>query len=394
MNSDHGNKNQFKDQIQVQVLLIEDNLADADLILRELRRAGFVLTSDIIETPDQLRQQLRDSPPDLVLSDYNLKNWGGLDAFEILKSTKLDIPFILVSGSLGEIAAVECIKRGVTDYILKDSLARLPVAVRRALREQVLRAQKREVEVELERSNHDLEQFASIASHDLQEPLRMMANYAELLRGRCGKLDGQTDKYIHYVVDGAARMQTMIRDLLEFSRVGNDGTEVKATDCNLLLEAALLNLAAAIEESAARISHDELPMVMANPPQLQHVFQNLIGNAIKFRGTEAPVVKIAAEPKGAEWIFSVSDNGIGIAAEYVDTVFAVFQRLHTRTEYTGNGIGLAICKKVIESLGGRIWIESPPQGGTTFKFTLLDAESAEARTAHSAIPVQVLGATA
>jgi signal transduction histidine kinase len=385
---------QHKDQLKVKALLIEDNSADADLILRELTREGFDVSLNIIETPDQLRRQLQDSPPDFILSDYNLKNWEGMEALEIVKGTKLDIPFILVSGSLGEVAAVELIKRGVTDYILKDALARLPVAVRRALAEKELRSQKRTVEIELERSNHDLEQFAFIASHDLQEPLRMMAIYAEMLGECCGKAGGDADKYIHYVIDGATRMKAMIKDLLEFSRIGNDGTEIKATDSEPLLTAALLNLTAAIQESGAQILQDCLPTVMANSSQLQQVFQNLIGNAIKFRGTRSPVIKISAERRNAEWVFAVSDNGIGIAAEHVDTVFAIFQRLHTKTEYTGNGIGLAICKKVIERLGGRIWIESHPRAGTTFKFTLPGAMPEDAGTEHVFIYPQNMSASA
>jgi signal transduction histidine kinase len=385
---------QHKDQLKVKALLIEDNSADADLILRELTREGFDVSLNIIETPDQLRRQLQDSPPDFILSDYNLKNWEGMEALEIVKGTKLDIPFILVSGSLGEVAAVELIKRGVTDYILKDALARLPVAVRRALAEKELRSQKRTVEIELERSNHDLEQFAFIASHDLQEPLRMMAIYAEMLGECCGKAGGDADKYIHYVIDGATRMKAMIKDLLEFSRIGNDGTEIKATDSEPLLTAALLNLTAAIQESGAQILQDCLPTVMANSSQLQQVFQNLIGNAIKFRGTRSPVIKISAVRRYAVWVFAVSDNGIGIAAEHVDTVFAIFQRLHTKTEYTGNGIGLAICKKVIERLGGRIWIESHPRGGTTFKFTLPGATPVDAGTEHVPIHLQNMSASA
>jgi signal transduction histidine kinase len=378
---------------QLKVLLVEDNPADADLIVRELRRDGFVITAKIVRSPDQFRQQLRDTPPDLVLSDYNLKDWGGMDALEILKEMGVEIPFILVSGSLGEIAAVECIKLGVTDYILKDSLARLPVSILRALREQELRTQKKNAETELARSNHDLEQFASIASHDLQEPLRMVATYTELLSERLGPLDDQTNKYIHYIVDGATRMQTLIHDLLGFSRIGNNGAELKATDCNPLLETALLNLAAAIQESGARIVHDRMPTVIANGPQLQQVFQNLIGNAIKFHGSEPPAIKISAEPKDAEWIFAISDNGIGIAAEEAKTVFVMFQRLHNREEYAGNGIGLAICKKVIERQGGRIWLESPPQGGTTFKFTLRGAQGGHA-TDQQNMPLHHMAAAA
>jgi signal transduction histidine kinase len=378
---------------QLKILLVEDNPADADLIVRELRRDGFVITAEIVQSPDQFRQQLRDTPPDLVLSDYNLKDWGGMDALEILKEMAVEIPFILVSGSLGEIAAVECIKLGVTDYILKNSLARLPVSILRALREQELRTQKKNAETELARSNHDLEQFASIASHDLQEPLRMVATYTELLSERLGPRDDQTNKYIHYIVDGATRMQSLIHDLLGFSRIGDNGAELKATDCNPLLETALLNLAAAIQESGARIVHDRMPTVMANGPQLQQVFQNLIGNGIKFRGSEPPAIKISAEQKNAEWIFAVSDNGIGIAAEQAKTVFVMFQRLHNRDEYAGNGIGLAICKKVIERQGGRIWLESPPQGGTTFKFTLRGAQ-AEHVTDQQNMPLHHRAATA
>jgi signal transduction histidine kinase len=378
---------------QLKILLVEDNPADADLIVRELRRDGFVITAEIVQSSDQFRQQLRDTPPDLVLSDYNLKDWGGMDALEILKEMAVEIPFILVSGSLGEIAAVECIKLGVTDYILKNSLARLPVSILRALREQELRTQKKNAETELARSNHDLEQFASIASHDLQEPLRMVATYTELLSERLGPRDDQTNKYIHYIVDGATRMQSLIHDLLGFSRIGDNGAELKATDCNPLLETALLNLAAAIQESGARIVHDRMPTVMANGPQLQQVFQNLIGNGIKFRGSEPPAIKISAEQKNAEWIFAVSDNGIGIAAEQAKTVFVMFQRLHNRDEYAGNGIGLAICKKVIERQGGRIWLESPPQGGTTFKFTLRGAP-AEHVTDQQNMPLHHRAATA
>jgi light-regulated signal transduction histidine kinase (bacteriophytochrome) len=221
----------------------------------------------------------------------------------------------------------------------------------------------------------------------------MVATYTELLSERLGPLDDQTNKYIHYIVDGAKRMQTLIHDLLGFSRIGNNGTELKATDCNPLLEAALLNLAAAIQESGARIVRDRMPTVLANGPQLQQVFQNLIGNAMKFRGSEPPAIKISAEQKNEEWIFAISDNGIGIAAEEAKTVFVMFQRLHNREKYAGSGIGLAICKKVIERQGGRIWLESPPQGGTTFKFTLRGAQ-AEHAFDHQNMPLDNMAATA
>ena len=376
---------------QLNVLMVEDNAADAELILRELRREHFEVTSTVVDTPERFRQQLASDPPDLVLSDYNLGSWRGMEALEILKDMALDIPFILVSGALGDVTAVECIKRGVTDYVLKHALSRLPISIRRALREQALRTQRRNAEQELahkaeelERSNKDLEQFAYVASHDLQEPLRMVATYTQLLGERYqGKLDEQADKYIHYAVDGATRMQTLIQDLLAFSRAGRQGTELKPTDSNTVIKSALASLAAAVQESGAVINHDELPFVLANGAQLQQVFQNLIGNAIKFRGQEPPVIDITAQEKNGESVFAVADNGIGIPPEHVEGIFTIFQRLHTREEYPGNGIGLAICKRIIERQGGKIWVESQPGGGTTFRFTLqIAAKPAASETLH------------
>ncbi len=367
---------------ELAVVLVEDNAADAELILRELRRAGFSISANIVQTPDQFRRELNRCPLDLVLSDYNLGNWWGMEALKILKDMAADIPFILVSGALGDVTAVECIKQGVTDYVLKDSLARLPISIRRALREKALRAQRKAAEEELAdkaeelvRSNYDLEQFAYVASHDLQEPLRMVATYTQLLSERySGKLDEQADKYIHYAVDGALRMQTLIQDLLAFSRAGRQDIELKATDCNAIVKAALNDLSAAVLESGAVINCEELPQVMGNSLQLQQVFQNLLTNAIKFRGLEPPVIAIAATTADGACTFSISDNGIGISPEYAETIFVVFQRLHTREEYAGNGIGLSICKRIIERHGGKIWIEPSGQGGTNFKFTLAPVE--------------------
>jgi light-regulated signal transduction histidine kinase (bacteriophytochrome) len=276
-----------------------------------------------------------------------------------------------MSGALGELTAVECIKQGAADYVLKDHLTRLPEAVRRALREKQLREENQKAQQELARSNQDLEQFAYVASHDLQEPLRMVATYTQLLAERYrGQLDDNADKYIHYAVDGALRMQTLVQDLLTFSRVGRQGSDSRNTDCNVVLETALKNLRAAISESGAKILCDGLPVVVADGAQLEQVFQNLIGNAIKFRGSDPPAIRIAANKKDGDWVFSVADNGIGIDPEHAEIVFAIFKRLHTRAEYPGSGIGLAICKKIIERQGGKIWVESRRGQGATFKFTL------------------------
>ena len=199
----------------------------------------------------------------------------------------------------------------------------------------------------------------------------MVSAYTQLLADNYrGKLDDQADKYIHYAVDGAARMQSLLQDLLAFSRVGRQETAVASTDCNQVVGQAMENLRTAILESAAVVTHGPLPRLPANGSQLQQVFHNLIGNAIKFRSTQAPVIQISAEKNGTDWIFSVADNGIGISAEYAEQVFIIFKRMHTRTEYPGNGVGLAICKKIIERHGGKIQAAPHAGGGTIFQFTL------------------------
>jgi signal transduction histidine kinase len=363
--------------VKLRALLVEDNALDAALVVRALNKDGFNVTADVVQDEATFTRVLRANPPEVVLADYNLPNWKGMESLAILRREGLDIPMILVSGALGDVNAVECIKQGATDYVLKDGLARLPEVVRRALREKSERTWRRQAEEdlarkvdELARSNADLEQFAYVASHDLQEPLRMVTAYTQLLAERYrGKLDENADKFIGYASEGAQRMQVLIHDLLAFSRVG--GKEAReSVNCNAVMKDVLQALAAAIEESAAVVRHDELPAVWAARTQVAQVFQNLIGNAIKFRGKEPPLVSVQAEQAGQQWQFSVSDNGIGIAPEYAENVFVVFQRLHGRAEYPGNGIGLAICKKIVEHNGGKIWVEPRAGSGSTFKFTL------------------------
>jgi signal transduction histidine kinase len=368
--------------VRFSALLVEDNLADSELVLRELRHGGFEVTCEVVQTADQFRQKLQTTTPDVVLADYNLGSWRGMEALEILRGAGLDIPLILVSGAVGDVTAVECIKLGATDYVLKDSLTRLPASVRRALQEKQVRKERRQAEAdlakkaeELARSNRDLEQFAYVASHDLQEPLRMVAAYTQLLAERyAGKLDENADKYIRYALEGALRMQTLVTDLLTFSRVGRNRKSTPLAGDAVVRE-ALENLRAALQESGAVVHYEALPTVSGDRTQLVQLFQNLIGNAIKFRGEKAPVIAVSAERSGAdkhgaEWTFSVNDNGIGIAAEHAEAIFVIFQRLHTRAEYPGNGVGLAICKKIVEQHGGRISVESKAGEGASFKFTL------------------------
>jgi light-regulated signal transduction histidine kinase (bacteriophytochrome) len=223
----------------------------------------------------------------------------------------------------------------------------------------------------------ELGQFAYIASHDLQEPLRMVASYTQLLSRRYkGKLDAEADEFIAFAVDGANRMQRLIQDLLAFSRVGTKGKDLHDTSSEEALSQALRNLRSAIEESHAIVTHDPMPAVLADETQLTQLFQNLVGNAIKYQNPGVPRIHIAARRSEGKWIFSVKDNGLGIDPQYFEKIFGMFQRLHKREEFAGTGIGLAICKKIIERHGSSITVESTLGQGSTFSFALEGSENA------------------
>ena len=234
-----------------------------------------------------------------------------------------------------------------------------------------LEARVNERTADLLRSNEELRQFAYVASHDLQEPLRMIGSYTQLLARRYqGQLDEKADKYIAYAVDGVTRMQTLIQDLLGYSRVGAQEQNFQETPANEAVDIALVNLSAAVKDSGATITVDPLPTLLADAPQLVSLFQNLIGNAIKYRSDKPPCVHIHARQQDQQWLFSIKDNGIGIDPQFAERIFVIFQRLHGREAYSGTGIGLAICKKIVERHKGTIWMESEIGKGSVFFFSL------------------------
>ena len=274
----------------------------------------------------------------------------------------------LDSAEIIEIAGEKCILAIFKDVTQQKNLEKQRERAEEALAQRA---------AELARSNAELEQFAYVASHDLQEPLRMVASFTQLLAKRYqDKLDADGREFIAYAVDGATRMQKLIADLLSYSRVGTRGKPFQPANCDAILERVLVGLKLAINESGAIVRHDPLPTLMGDDIQLEQLFQNLLANAIKFRSETPPVVHLSAEHAGNEWKFSVRDNGIGIAPEYAERIFMIFQRLHTKAEYPGSGIGLAICKKIVERHSGRIWVNSEPESGTTFFFTIPDSDIA------------------
>jgi light-regulated signal transduction histidine kinase (bacteriophytochrome) len=232
-------------------------------------------------------------------------------------------------------------------------------------------AERKAAEESLKRSNEDLEQFTYAASHDLQEPLRVMSSYSQLLEKRYkDKLDQDANEFIDFIVDAAKRMQKLITDLLAYSRVGQKDIPAAEEDLNQVVQKVLDGMAATLESSGGMVTYDKLPVLAVHETSMMQVFQNLIGNALKFRGKESSRIHISARKDGEDWVFSVQDNGLGIEPQYYGRIFQIFQRLHSREEYSGTGIGLSICKKIVMNYGGRTWVESEHGKGSTFYFTL------------------------
>jgi len=368
------------------ILIVDDMPANLEVVTSHLERQGY--RAVVALSGDEGIERAEYVQPDLILLDVMMP---GIDGFEICRRLKGNertraIPVIFMTALADTTDKLAGFAAGAVDYVTKplngaEVLARIEshlalYALRRQLAAQNAQLQQEiavraEMQAALQRSNTEFEQLAYVASHDMQEPLRKIASYLQLLSQRYqGQLDADADEFIGYAVDGAKRMQALINDLLAFSRVGTKAKPIAPTDCNVIVRTALADLQFAIEDSGARVDVDDLPMVMGDATQLSQLFRNLLSNAIKFHRDEPPVVRVSTERTGASWRFTVSDNGIGIAPEYFERIFVIFQRLHGRSQYAGTGIGLATSKKIVERHGGQIEVRSIEGQGSTFTFTL------------------------
>lgn len=416
MNIEMGTKKTMN-HLNQKILIVDDKVEN--LIAMERLLADMDVTFVRAHSGNEALKQILEHDFAIALVDVQMPDMDGFETVEFMRLEKRtqDLPVIFVSAiHKDEYYKIKGIQTGAVDFITKPIVPEILLGKvriflnlhknKQLLLEEIDRRIETEAELkkhqmhleelvaertadllaktqELARSNAELEQFAYIASHDLREPLRMVSSYTQLLAKRYrGKLDSDADEFIEFAVDGARRMQTLIDDLLSLARVGTRGRPLVKVAAQEALDRALAQLGKMIEENSAVISNDALPWVMADEAQLVQLFQNLIGNAIKYRREKTPCVNITAVPvqefagkvagpiKERMWVFSVSDNGIGIPPEQYERIFVIFQRLHTRGAYPGNGIGLAICRRIIERHGGRIWVESGPEKGSTFYFTL------------------------
>jgi len=382
------------------ILVVDDVSANLQLIAGQLEARGYVVL--VARSGPEAIERAELARPDLILLDVVMPGMDGFETCRRLKqgSATRDIPVIFMTALSATDDKVQGFQVGAVDYVTKplnaeEVVARVRTHLTLDLLRRQLASQNRQLQAEaqareqaqaelqhanaelehvaaaLRRSNADLEQLAYVASHDMQEPLRMVASYLQLVSRRYGdRLDADGHEFIGYAVDGAKRMQAMINDLLVLSRVSTKARPFAPADCTQILDTARIQLQLAIAESGATITADTLPTVHGDATQLLQLFQNLLANAIKFRGDQAPQVHVSAQATEEGFCIAVSDNGIGIAPEHFQRVFVLFQRLHGRNEYPGTGIGLALCKRIVERHGGRIWVESGAGRGSIFRFTL------------------------
>ena len=374
----------------LRALLLEDCEDDALILEQHLERGGYELHIERVETADMFEQALGQGGWDVVLADYVVPGYSGLDALKEVRKRELDIPFIIVSGNIGEETAVEAMKAGADDYVMKSNLARLAPAVERELRDSRLRrlstAEAQGAEdalaqrtLELERSNRELGEFANIASHDLSAPLRVIAGYLELFEHRHGdSVDEQGKLLLESAFRGTERMQRLIDDLLLYSRASQGPLELADVDTAALIRDVVEDFSTEIAEKGADVEVGPMPRVHSVQAPLSQVLHNLVGNSLKFTNGHPPKIEISACRVDRDWRFSVRDNGIGIEPRHVETAFRMFKRVHG-AKYPGTGMGLALSKRVVQRLGGEIWHEPAPAGGSIYHFTIpnIDKETTD-----------------
>lgn len=367
---------------RIRVLLIEDDEVDARAVRRMLAEMPEV-PIDLVhaESLDAGVAEI-DNPADfdIVLLDLGLPECRGLPTLDKFREAVPDTPVVVLTAADDRDLGIAALQHGAQDYLIKGKVEAelMTRAMTYAIERHRLDVESKRLMIELKRSNAELEQFAYVASHDLMAPLRAVIGYCQLLERRCREeLSNESQEWIDVIVESAKQMQVLIEDLLALSRVQREDKPEQVVDLGSIYDQVLVSLGAEIDDSAAAVTRDELPAVTANVTQMTQLLQNLIGNAIKFRGAAAPVVHVSAERNGSSWIFSVRDNGIGIDEKFSERVFEVFKRLHSQDAYPGTGIGLALCKKIVEVHGGRIWIESNVDEGSVFYFTLPKSRIAE-----------------
>lgn len=363
-----------------EVLIVDDTPDNLRLLSRILSNAGYDVRKAL--TGEMALTSARARAPDLILLDIRMPYMDGYEVCEQLKADPqlADIPVIFISALSETWDKVKAFSMGAVDYITKpfqtaEVLARVRTHIQLRQAQKQLHAQNqqlRHLNEELTRSNQELDQFAYVVSHDLQQPLQSITGFVSLIHLKYWSiLDAEAQDYLTRIKGAGQRMQRLIQDLLAYARAGNQTTTFAAIDCNDLLNDTLANLQTLLVEKGATIAHDHLPTVMGNYTQLGQLLQNLITNAIKFvPPQQSPHVRIDVSPHAEQWLFSVQDNGIGISPEHLERIFEAFQRCHADQNYSGTGIGLATCKRIVELHGGRIWAESQVGEGTTFYFTL------------------------
>ncbi|MBL1176630.1 response regulator [Pantanalinema sp. GBBB05] len=366
----------FADKPRGDILIVDDTPDNLRVLSAMLTNQGFEVRKAL--SGQRAIASVQADPPDLILLDIKMPEMNGYEVCQYLKAdpSTCEVPIIFISALDDALDKVRAFAVGGVDYVTKpfqeiEVLAR----IEHQLRIQRLQHQLIEQNEELARSNRELEQFAYVVSHDLQQPLQSVTGFVKLLLLKYeNTLDEFAFDYLNRIHDAGSRMQRLIQDLLAYSRVGRQNQELQPVDCNLVLKQVLDNLQITIAEKQVNLTYDPLPTVMGNETQLIQLFQNLISNAVKFVCPDTiPQVKILVRPQEQQWLFGVQDNGIGIEPQNLERVFEIFQRTHSAKNYPGTGIGLATCKKIVESHGGQIWVESQLELGTTFHFLLTAA---------------------